>query len=360
MPTPLPSARSPRWAGGPSGALTTVLTAAAVYGIGNSTMAQKATILFAEMDTISTRLLTFVLQQAGFQALPAQGGADLLRLARQHKVDLILLEVLLPDADGLNIVRQLRADWTTRFIPVAFLTTLIDVDYRVGGLLAGADDYITKPYDLNELMVRLHRLIETFATCFQLQPLTRLPSNPLIREYVTTLAQRAEADPWALLWIDINHFRAYNQLYGYAAGDEVLKMTAELLRTVVHTDSSWPTFVGHEGRDDFMAGVPLGEATAICERLIQEFDRRILAHYPPDQRDKPFQTLLDRRGNMQEVPRLALSIGVVTSDLCANLSYLELQEVGTAVMNRARAEETSFFYVNQRRAANRPAIVLAR
>src|SRR5215212_2857257 len=114
-------------------------------------MAQAPTVLLAEIDNTATQLQSFILERAGFQVITARGGTDLLRLARQRRVDLILSEVLLPDGDGIEICRLLRADWNTRFIPFVLLTSLADAEYRVRGLLAGADDYIAKPFDLSEL-----------------------------------------------------------------------------------------------------------------------------------------------------------------------------------------------------------------
>jgi PleD family two-component response regulator len=322
-------------------------------------MAQNATVLLAEMDSTATQLQSFILERAGFQVITAQGGGDLLRLARQRRVDLILSEVLLPDADGIEICRLLRADWSTRFIPFVLLTSLADPEYRVRGLLAGADDYIAKPFDLSELSVRLYRLIETFSVCYQVHALTRLPSNPLIRAYVESVCLRPDSDPWAFLVLDINHFRAYNQLYGFPAGDMVLSQTADLLREVVHSDQRAPAFVGHNGADDFVVVVPAAQAEAVCQRLIREFDARIPGFYPADHEDPPLHLLVDRQGLVAPVPPLALSIGVVTSDLCQNLSVLELQDAGTTVLARAKAESASAYYMNRPRMVSRPLVAPA-
>ncbi len=316
-------------------------------------MAQAATVLLAEADRISTQLLSFILERAGFQVIAAEGGADVLRLARQYKVDVILSEVLLPDADGMEVCRQLRADWNTRYIPFVLLTSLGDPEYRVRGLLAGADDYVAKPFDLNELMVRLRRLIETFESCGQVHPLTRLPSSMQIQLYVNQVCLSPDPGPWSYLQIDLNHFKAYNRLYGYDAGNAVLRMTGDLLREGVYGTYGPEAFVGHDGRDDFVVVVPTTEAALLCEDLITRFDERIMASYPPEHRERLYQMWVDRRGDTQQVPRVALSIGVATSELCQGLSYLELAEVGTAVLSRAKAESVSFYYMNRRHTVGR-------
>jgi CheY-like chemotaxis protein len=316
-------------------------------------MSHAGTILLAELDRVSTQLLLFILQRAGFDVLTAAGGEDLVRLAHRRRVDLIVSEVLLPDADGMDVCRRLREDWHTRFIPYVLLTAFSDPEYRVRGLLAGADDYITKPFDANELILRLRRLIETYRTCFQYNALTRLPGAPLIQAYLTTVCLHPQAGPWAFLHVDIHHFRPFNQLYGYEAGDAVLRLTGDLLREIVAAAPGPLRFAGHRGAGDFVLVVPRDEADAVCRALISRFDAGVLDCYPPDQREARHQMLIDRRGNVQPVPRLALSIGAVTSDLCPDISCLELEDMGRVVMQCAKREEQSSSYFNRRHATGR-------
>jgi diguanylate cyclase (GGDEF)-like protein len=308
-------------------------------------------VLLVEADSISTQLLSFSLRREGFEVVLARDGEDALRLAREQQVDVVLAEVLLPDMDGRDLCRQLRADWNTQRLPIVLATSLGGAENRMQGLLAGADDYIIKPYDVRELMVRLHRLVSTYTNCSDLHPLTKLPGSRVIAGYVEKVCVE-ESGQWALLQVDINHFTSYNRIYGFSAGDDVLRMTALLLREVVHS-SAEPSFVGHDGRDDFIAVVPAQRADEVCRALIERFDVEVLQHYPAEHRESGYQVLIDRRGNSQLVPRLSLSIGVVTYDLCDNLSYLEIREAAESVLNRARCEETSFTYVNRRHLAGR-------
>jgi GGDEF domain-containing protein len=208
--------------------------------------------------------------------------------------------------------------------------------------------------------VRLYRLIETFGVCYQVDTLTRLPSPPLTRTYVERACLRPDSDPWALLQIDVNHFRAYNQLFGFAAGDRVLTMVADLLREVVLGRPDAATFVGHNGGGNFVAVVPLADLPAVSETLIAEFEARVRAHYPGPAEDGLAHLLVDRRGVVDSAPPLTLAIGVVTSDLCHSLSFLELQEVAQAVMKRAKREGTSYVYTNRRRVATRPVAAAVR
>src|SRR5436309_14478794 len=118
-------------------------------------MTQSKTILLAEENAASTQLLVFNLQRAGFDLIVARTSIDLIHLSQQRRVDLILMAVALPDGDGLAVCRQLRTTWQTRFLPIVMLSSLTDPDFRVAGMLAGADDFLTKPVGVNELTARL-------------------------------------------------------------------------------------------------------------------------------------------------------------------------------------------------------------
>jgi DNA-binding response OmpR family regulator len=321
-------------------------------------MAQIDRVLLVEADSISSQLLSFSLQREGFQVIQAQSGPDGLRMAREHQADIILSEVLLPDIDGYEMCRQLRADWNTQRIPILLVTSLGGTENRIHGLLAGADDFVTKPYDVRELVIRLRRLISTYSNCSQINAVTHLPGGQVIRTYVEEICLRGRARDWALLQIDLKHFRAFNQVYGFREGDGVLRVLGDLLREIVPPgcvgNTGNPCFIGHEGGDDFVAIVPLVQAGAVCDQLISTFDERIKACYPPEDSQKPYHLLVDRNGNTHMVPHLSLSIGVVTGDLCDGLSYLDVREIATAVTNRAKVEEGSASYVNRRRVATRP------
>src|SRR4051794_2289248 len=278
-------------------------------------MPQTERVLLVEADNISNQLLSFSLQREGFYVTEALTGPDGLRLAKEQPVDIILSEVLLPDMDGYEMCRQLRANWNTRRIPIVLVTSLGGTENRIQGLLAGADDYLMKPYDVRELMIRLRRLISTYTNCAQVNPITRLPGSQLIGAYFQETCAGSDKQPWALVRFDINRLRAFNQIYGYEAGDGVIEAVGGLLREVVHKNSS-DGFLGHEGADDFVALVRPETAEAVCKEAIRRFDAEVSDYYPAEHRDNTYHVLIDRAGRTEMVPRLSLSIGVVTSDLC--------------------------------------------
>jgi CheY-like chemotaxis protein len=328
-------------------------------------MSKPTRVLLAEADSISTQLLSFTLEREGFEVLKARGGLDALRLAQEQQVDLVLSEVLLDDMDGLELCRRLRAGWNTQRIPIVLVTSLGSSDERISGLMAGADDYLIKPYDVRELTIRLNHLLNTYSNCYQLHPLTKLPGGQLIEAYVDNACKGTK--PWALLHIDIKQFGSYNRIYGFDAGDILLKHTASLLRQVIlgevgersdsrsdgGGDDEEPLFLGHEGRDDFIAVVGAGRVSALCDEIVARFDEQAPGFYPASQRESSYQVLIDRKGNTHLVPPVALSIGVVTGALCDHLSYLELREAASSVLQRARMEEHSAAFTNRRHLVGR-------
>src|SRR5436853_67763 len=172
-----------------------------------SVMAQSDRVLLVEADSISNQLLSFSLQREGFEVLQAQSGPDALRMARQHRADVILSEVLLPDMDGYKMCCQLRADWNTQRIPIVLVTSLGGAENRLRGLVAGADDFMMKPYDVRELVVRLRRLISTYSQGSQLDPLSKLPGAQVIRSYVEESCVQGRGRDWAFLQIDLKRFK---------------------------------------------------------------------------------------------------------------------------------------------------------
>jgi DNA-binding response OmpR family regulator len=311
-------------------------------------MSDAERILIADVDDVSIQLLSFALRNEGFDILVARSGLDALHLAREEIVHAILAEVDLPDIDGIELCRRLQADWRSCLIPVVLTTSFGGFEERVLGLSAGADDFLIRPYDLRELVVKLRRLIASRSKCYHLHPLTQLPTGALVRNYIEQTCLSGGYEDWALLEIDINNFRAYNRLYGYAAGDRVLSAMGRLLRETTYGTGTDYAFAGHMDRDDFVAIVARSDTDRVCSELVARFDALMPGWYPEEHR--PLVLAPTRRSDSgMLIPRLALSIGVVTGDLCEHLNYLELVEACADMRDQAKLHESSFVQINTRR-----------
>ena len=268
-----------------------------------------ATILVADNDPSVLNIIEASLRLDGFEVALARDGREALDRAFKIEPDLVLLDLLMPEHDGFEVLRQLRADVRTVATPVIILTCKSDVADKVVGLSAGADDYVVKPFDPVELGARVRTTLRRSRQLRAVSPLTGLPGNAVITEQ---LAGRMESGrPTAVVYADLNDFKSYNDRYGFQRGDGVIVLTADILRRAVR---SWPgTFLGHIGGDDFLVITEPGPVVAICEQVIRDFDGAIAGHYDADDRNRGYVQQRDRRGVLQRFPLVSITLGVAST-----------------------------------------------
>ncbi|MGH2524507.1 MAG: response regulator, partial [Anaerolineales bacterium] len=224
-------------------------------------------------DTANLLRLFFTSHQYAVEITPR--GADALASAAQHLPDLILLDINLPDMDGYAVCQALQASGRTRHVPIIFLTERTAQSDRVAGLSVGAQDYVTKPFDLEELRLRVRGLIARAERDNLVDPRTRLPTGPLIDEQL----QQVQGQPgWQALECRIESFRPFVDSNGFVAGDDVLKFAAHLLREVVGEAGTPNDFIGHPFNDTFLILTGATEATALADRLKARFDDEVRTH----------------------------------------------------------------------------------
>jgi DNA-binding response OmpR family regulator len=199
-------------------------------------------VLFIEDSPTLAQLLEISLVQAGYEVVRAGSGEEGLELARAEPPDLLLCDVMLPGIDGFEVVRVLRRELATANMSIIMLTAMANV---MEGLDAGADDYVLKPYDHRELLARVRSVLHRATAMRALSPLTGLPGNTRIQEELERAIGQDRR--FALLHADLDHFKAYNDQYGFARGDDVLRLTAALLHAAVQAGGGADAFVGQGG-----------------------------------------------------------------------------------------------------------------
>lgn len=187
-------------------------------------------VLVIEDDDDTRELLEDALSGAGFSVSVAVSGPDGLAWLRQRVPDIVLLDQLLPGMSGLEVCREIRRQPGLSAVPVVMLTALSRPSDQVAGLNAGADDYVIKPFSVDELTARLHSHLRRSRRERQLNPLTGLPGNLAIEGAIDD--RLIEGASFAVAWIDLDNFKAYNDRYGYYAGDKVIEATGRLLVNV--------------------------------------------------------------------------------------------------------------------------------
>jgi diguanylate cyclase (GGDEF)-like protein len=263
-------------------------------------------VLVVEDDEATRGALRALLDDAGYVCDVAPDGERAVDAMRDTRFDLVLLDLGLPGMSGADVHRQLRRDPRTRFLPIVFLTAQADRQVKVAELEAGAEDFITKPYDADVLLARVGAAVRRWSGLRALNPLSGLPGNPTITEEID--ARLARGENFALLYVDIDRFKEFNDHYGFARGDRVITMLADLLTGVAGADER---FVGHIGGDDFVVLARTDEAEGLAQQITKRFDQAIRALYDPADGARGWIESHDRRGKVRQTSFATVSIGIV-------------------------------------------------
>jgi PleD family two-component response regulator len=223
-------------------------------------------------------MLSTFFRKQNYEVVTADWGADALRICENQPVDLVILDIRLPDIDGYEICRQLRTSRQTRDIPVIFLTEKSDRMDRLQGLELGVVDYITKPFDITELLLRVRNAITRAAQHNVTSPVTELPEGTLVQEQIQNLLKRE--DEWALLVLSISRFGEFRELYGFVAADDVLRAIALMIRNAARELGSEDDFIGHLAAEDFVVITSPGAVNSIQERLEARMEQSREYFYP--------------------------------------------------------------------------------
>lgn len=297
----------------------------------------KEKILVVEDAPDISSLLKIYFQSQGFEVMTAMRGQLALEMCRKTLPNLALLDVNLPDMEGYDIGRALRASARTRHIPIIFLTARGEKSDRLRGLgEVQAEYYIVKPFDIEEVHTIVKGALDRARQKNLAHPVTNLPTAELINEQYRSLLS---SSGWALAQIHINGFELFTQTYGAVVGEDVLKFTALLISEVVNQQGGPEDFIGQMvvGPDFIVTSTP-ERVKAISERLCEAFDSEIGLHYNYKDRRNGYIAINDENGNQRHVPLMSLSIGVLTSDNGPFYDIRELSETAEDVRQRAVAE----------------------
>lgn len=208
-------------------------------------------IVIAEDDDAIAHMVNMALGDAGFLCLRARDGDEALKLVKAHDPDLLVLDVMMPRVDGLEVARRLKADVMWSRTPILMLTALAGVDNQVSGLEAGADAYMSKPFDLREFAAQVKALIRAARRERDRSPSTNLPGSRAIDEEIDSALKSGKAT--AVVHIDILAFDAYADTLGIARSEDTVRSLGAMLLEAARSASGGGAFVGHIGGSDFIA-----------------------------------------------------------------------------------------------------------
>jgi diguanylate cyclase (GGDEF)-like protein len=304
------------------------------------------TILVVDDDPDIARFVEVNLKSAGYDVAVANDGEEALQRAGELRPDLVLLDVMMPRIDGFEVAQRLRKNPQTANTSIIMLTAKALSADKVTGLQSGADDYIIKPFDPIELLARVKGTLRRAKEMRNLSPLTGLPGNIRIQEEIER--QVREGRPFAVLYCDLDNFKTYNDQKGFVRGDRLIQATARIIQDAVMESDGTAGFVGHVGGDDFVAVVDPEAAESVALGICQRFDANRTEFYEPEDLERGFVRMEDRKGVMQDIPLVGVSIGIASSSRRAFAHYGEAVSVATEMKQFAKREGGSSYAIDRR------------
>ncbi len=291
----------------------------------------KGRILVVEDDFDISNMLKIYFSGQGYEVQVAPRGADALALTRKQLPQLIVLDIMLPDMNGYDVCRDLRSTTRTSHIPIIFLTQKDERSDKIAGLELGADDYITKPFDIEELKLRVKNQIERSERDNTTDPNSGLPSSLLIEDKLRDLMR--DDRTWSYLDLRVSHYEAFKDVYGFVAGNEVLRFMALLIGEALDALGTPDDFVGHAGGDNFVIISYSTRAEALAERLAARFAEDIQQHYSFIDRERGFMMKEN-----EKVSLMMLAVGVVSN---ASRKFADIREITELAAESRRRGSTN-------------------
>ncbi len=303
-------------------------------------------ILVVDDDPDIVQFVRVNLELEGFEVTTAGDGHQAINSALTTAPDVVVLDVMMPGLDGLNVLKQLRTHPAAANTSVILLTAKALPEDRVAGLELGADDYITKPFDINELVARVKAVLRRTKAMRDVSPLTGLPGNFRIASELEARIDSGEL--FALVYADLDNFKAFNDHYGFMRGDQVIKFTAHALLEAAAILQDPSAFVGHIGGDDFVAVIRPDQSEAFCVEAISVFDDGILDYYETADALRGYIEVTDRRGERHAFPVVSISLGVASNTFRDITSQWQASAIAVEMKEHAKRVSGSSFEIDRR------------
>ncbi len=313
-------------------------------------------ILVVDDERLNINVLVDLLKP-DYKMMFAKSGPQALKaVQKENPPDLVLLDIMMPEMDGYEVCRRIKADEKTRDIPIIFVTAMEGTSDEAKGFELGAVDYITKPIrplivkarvsthlKLRGAMLELQRL---YNTALDSNPMTGLPGNNSVANRIKRALHQNESV--CVIYSDLDNFKAFNDKYGFALGDEALLFTSELLLDAARKLYMSDVFVGHIGGDDFVVIVPTDKAQEIAGDIARRFDEGIIKFYSPEDAAAKCIRSVNRRGQRETFPLMSISLAGVDLSHKIFSRYLEVNDACAGAKKKAKALEGSSFFMDKR------------
>ena len=320
-------------------------------------MAGKARILVADDEPHIRRILQFLLEQEGFEVLMAENGEEAWKMVAVTQPDLVLLDVMMPGMDGFDVLSVIREGFETRSLPVILLTAKGGDSDKVRGLRGGANDYVIKPFNHDELLLRVTNLLEATRREREANPLTGLPGNRAIEREIQHRIQTGE--DFGFMYIDIDRFKSFNDHYGYSRGDRAISFLAGVLVGCSRKFGSENDFIGHVGGDDFVLLTTSEHVESLALYIVEEFDSGIFNLHDQEDFDKGYLAVKSRSGKFKRFPLITLTIAMVSEGSGRFEHPAQLSDAMAELKRYGKTMTNSVVVKERRNATGEPELVAA-
>ncbi|MEM7116555.1 MAG: response regulator [Chloroflexota bacterium] len=257
----------------------------------------KQTIFIVEDDVDLCEMLTAYFRVQNYHVANANRGEDAVKEIAETLPDIVVLDIRLPDIDGYEVCRRLRLGRRTQTIPVIFLTEKRDRDDKLGGLQLGAVDYITKPFDIQELRLRVRNVLRRTQMNNLFNPVTNLPEGVVVREQLDKALGRAD---WGVVHINVNGLNTFRDRYGFVAADDVSRAVTLMITNVAKDIGSSDDFVGHTAANSYLILTTASRTKRVADRCRLRLQPSIQYFYPALERHK--------MKNLPDAERLSVTV----------------------------------------------------
>ena len=246
-----------------------------------------------------------------------------------------------------TICNKIRNNDDNSITPIIVVTSNIEREHRIRALQEGATYFIKNPIDFEYLFYTINNITNLLYLNRKVSPLTNLPGNVQIQAEIKRRLMKKEY--FVMLYLDLDNFKAYNDVYGFSKGDEIIKFTARTIINNVHAKDEDNNFVGHIGGDDFIAIVDDDNFEEICQNIVLEFDKNIKKYFNEDDLKKGYLEVPNRKGIIEEFPLTTISVGAVEVTPGRFKNALEIGEEGAQVKHLAKTIPGSTYVIDRRK-----------
>jgi DNA-binding response OmpR family regulator len=305
-----------------------------------------ANILVVEDEQLIARLLKETLLVEGYQAVTVLNGEDAVQFALREIPHLIILDLMLPGIDGYEVVQRLRSHPKSMHVPIIVLSSLGEPKDKVHAFEVGVDDYITKPFHTDELLARIRTQLRRVQQNF-LSPLIGLPGGFQVELAIKYKLNSVE--PWSMLYLDLDNFKAFNDVYGFLRGNDMIRLVGQICQRVVRQYGNPDDFVGHIGGDDFVVVTTPECAPILCEYISAQFKEESTIFYRPEDLRRGTISGVDRKGRSYLFSLVSLSIGVINNQMWQPHSIEEVSYLAAEAKYHAKQSIDNVYHLPCRR-----------